>query len=106
MLITDSVCEPYEIEDKFNLMAKMDAHWEDIKEMFQFEEGEVEFAYPYFTTGCDGPARKPGLTGNFGPDLEAPGVSGPTSAATPTWAAAWPSKGPAIHLLCFDRIVG
>jgi hypothetical protein len=107
LTITDSVCEPYEIEDKFNLMARMDMHWEDIKEMFQFEDGEVEFAYPYFTTGCDGLARKPGLTGNFKPDVEAPGVSGLYFCGDTYIGRGLAIEG-ACHssLTCFDRIMG
>ena len=106
-LITDSVCEPYEIEDKFNLMAKMELHWEDIKEMFQFEDGEVEFAYPYYTTGCDGLARKPGLTGNFKPDVEAPGVGGLYFCGDTYLGRGLAIEG-ASHssLLCFERIMG
>jgi phytoene dehydrogenase-like protein len=107
LLITDSVCEPYEIEDKFNLMDKMEMHWEDIKEMFGFEEGEVEFAYPYYTTGCDGLARKPGLTGNFKPDVEAPGVSGLYFCGDTYLGRGLAIEG-ACHssLLCFERIMG
>ena len=107
VLITDSVCEPWEVEDKFNLMAKMEAHWEDIKEMFGFEDGEVEFAWPYYTTGCDGLARKPGLTGNFKPDVEAPGVSGLYFCGD-----TYRGRGIGIEsacyssLLCFERIIG
>ncbi len=107
VLITDSVCEPEEVEDKFNLMAKMEAHWEDIKEMFGFEDGEVEFAWPYYTTGCDGLARKPGLTGNFKPDVEAPGVSGLFFCGD-----TYRGRGIGIEsacyssLLCFERIMG
>jgi hypothetical protein len=107
VLITDSVCEPWEVEDKFNLMAKMESHWEDIKEMFGFEDGEVEFAYPYYTTGCDGLARKPGLTGDFKPDVEAPGVSGLFFCGD-----TYRGRGIGIEsacyssLLCFERITG
>lgn len=74
--MTDNVAEPEEIEDKFNLARLMEQHWEDVKEMYEFNDDEVEFSLPYFTTGCDGLARKPGLTGDFKPDVEAPGVSG------------------------------
>jgi len=107
LLVTDSVCEPWEVEDKFNLMAKMEAHWEDIKEMFGFEDKEVEFAWPYYTTGCDGLARKPGLTGNFKPDVEAPGVSGLYFCGD-----TYQGRGIGIEsacyssLLCFERITG
>ncbi len=107
LTITDSVCEPYEIEDKFNLMDKMDAHWEDIKEIFQFEEGEVDFAYPYYTTGCDGLARKPGLTGNFKPDVEAPGVSGLYFCGDTYLGRGLAVEGACkSSLLCFERIMG
>lgn len=107
MTITDSVCEPYEIEDKFNLMPKFEDHWEDIKEMFQFEDAEVEFAYPYFTTGCDGLARKPGLTGSFKPDVEAPGVSGLYFCGD-TYLGRGLAIDGACHssLICFERIMG
>jgi phytoene dehydrogenase-like protein len=76
LLVTDNVVEPEEVEDKFNLARLMEQHWEDVKEMYEFSDDEVEFSLPYFTTGCDGLARKPGLTGDFQPDVEAPGVSG------------------------------
>jgi len=67
----------------------------------------VEFAYPYYTTGCDGLARKPGLTGNFKPDVEAPGVDGLFFAGD-----TYLGRGLAIEgackssLLCFERITG
>ena len=44
--------------------------------MFQFEEGEVDFAYPITPPAATAWPDKPGLTGNFKPDVEAPGVSG------------------------------
>jgi phytoene dehydrogenase-like protein len=107
LLVTDSVCEPWEVEDKFNLMAKMESHWEDIKEMFGFEDGEVEFAYPYYTTGCDGLARKPGLTGNFKPDVEAPGVQGLYFAGDTYLGRGLAVEGACKSaLLCFERITG
>jgi len=76
LLVTDNVAEPWELEDKFNLGRLMEQHWDDVKELYSFSDDEVEFALPYFTTGCDGLARKPGLTGDFKPDVRAPGVDG------------------------------
>jgi phytoene dehydrogenase-like protein len=107
LLVTDNVAEPWELEDKFNLGRLMEQHWEDVKEMFSFGEDEVEFALPYFTTGCDGLARKPGLTGDFKPDVQAPGVDGLFFAGD-----TYVGRGLAIEgasrsaILCVERILG
>jgi len=107
LLVTDNVAEPWELEDKFNLGRLMEQHWEDVKEMFSFGEDEVKFALPYFTTGCDGLARKPGLTGDFKPDVQAPGVDGLFFAGD-----TYVGRGLAIEgasrsaILCVERILG
>ncbi|MDY6795345.1 MAG: FAD-dependent oxidoreductase [Actinomycetota bacterium] len=106
LLVTDNVAEPEEIEDKFKLGRMMARHWEDVKEMFNFEEEEVEFALPYFTTGCDGLARKPGLTGDFKPDIEAPGIKGLYFAGDTYMGRGLAIEG-ASHsaILCAERIL-
>lgn len=107
LLVTDNVAEPEEIEDRFNLDRLMEKHWEDVKEMYDFGDDEVEFALPYFTTGCDGLARKPSLTGNFKPDVEAPGVAGLYFAGDTYMGRGLAIEGAsrsAIH--CVERILG
>ncbi|MGQ9474560.1 MAG: phytoene desaturase family protein [Actinomycetota bacterium] len=107
LLVTDNVVEPKEVEDKFNLERLLEAHWEDIKEMYRFEEGEVEFAIPYFTAGCDGLARKPGLTGDFKPDVQAPGVDGLYFAGDTYRGRGLAIEGAARSaILCVERILG
>jgi prolycopene isomerase len=107
LLVTDNVAEPWEVEDKFNLMKRMEQHWEDVKEMFGFSEEEVEFATPYFTAGCDGLARKPGLSGDFKPDVQAPDVEGLYFAGDTYLGRGLAVEGACRSaLLCFERIVG
>ena len=107
LLVTDNVAEPWELEDKFNLGRLMEQHWEDIKEMYSFSDEEVEFALPYFTTGCDGLARKPGLTGDFKPDLQAPGVDGLYFAGDTYLGRGLAIEGASRSaILCVERILG
>ncbi len=107
LLVTDNVVEPQEVEDKFNRDRLLQAHWEDVKEMYGFEEGEVEFAIPYFTAGCDGLARKPGLTGDFKPDVQAPGVDGLYFAGDTYLGRGLAIEGAARSaILCVERILG
>jgi phytoene dehydrogenase-like protein len=106
LLVTDNVADPEEVEDKFNLGRFMDKHWEDIKEMYAFSEEDVEFALPYFTAGCDGLARKPGLTGNFKPDVQAPGVDGLYFAGDTYLGRGLAIEGAARSaILCVERIL-
>ncbi len=107
LLVTDNVAEPCEVEDKFNLSRLMEMHWEDIKEMFEFSDEEVDFALPYFTAGCDGLARKPTLTGDFKPDVQAPGVDGLFFAGDTYLGRGLAVEGASKSaLLCFQRITG
>lgn len=76
MFCSDNVAEPWELGDKFNLARLMELHWKDCVEMLNIDESQVELKIPYYTTGCDGLARKPGLVGAFKPALIAPTVSG------------------------------
>ncbi len=107
LLVTDNVTEPCEVEDKFNRARLMEKHWEDIKEMFSFGEEDVDFALPYFTAGCDGLARKPGLTGNFKPDLQASGIGGLYFAGDTYLGRGLAIEGASRSaLLCVERILG
>ncbi len=107
LLVTDNVAEPGELEDKFNLGRLMEQHWEDIKELYAFADEEVEFALPYFTTGCDGLARKPGLTGDFKPDVRAPGVDGLFFAGDTYLGRGLAIEGAALSaILCVESILG
>jgi prolycopene isomerase len=107
LLVTDNVAEPEEVEDKFNLARLMEMHWEDVKEMYAFGDDEVEFALPYYTAGCDGLARKPGLTGGFKPDVEAPGVEGLYFAGDTYLGRGLAIEGAARSALhCVERILG
>ena len=107
LLVTDNVAEPEELADKFNLQRLMVQHWEDVKEMYAFGDDEVEFKLPYFTTGCDGLARKPGLTGDFKPDLQAPGVDGLYFAGDTYLGRGLAIEGAARSaILCVERILG
>jgi len=106
LLVTDNVAEPWELEDKFNLERLMEKHWEDVKEMYSFSEEEVEFRLPYFTTGCDGLARKPGLTGDFKPDVKAPAVDGLYFAGDTYLGRGLAIEGAARSaILCVERIL-
>ncbi|NPV58168.1 MAG: NAD(P)/FAD-dependent oxidoreductase [Actinobacteria bacterium] len=107
LLVTDNVAEPWELEDKFNLARLMEQHWEDVKELYSFEDGEVEFAVPYYTTGCDGLARKPGLTGDFKPDVQAPSVDGLFFAGDTYLGRGLAIEGASRSaILCAERILG
>jgi len=107
LLVTDNVAEPWELEDKFNLSRLMEQHWEDVKELYSFAEDEVEFALPYFTTGCDGLARKPGLTGDFKPDVQAPATGGLFFAGDTYLGRGLAIEGASRSaILCVERILG
>jgi prolycopene isomerase len=107
LLVTDNVAEPEELADKFKLQRLMVQHWEDVKEMYSFGDDEVEFKLPYFTTGCDGLARKPGLTGDFKPDLQAPGVDGLYFAGDTYLGRGLAIEGAARSaILCVERMLG
>ncbi|MEW6552736.1 MAG: FAD-dependent oxidoreductase [Actinomycetota bacterium] len=107
LLVTDNVAEPWELEDKFNLARLMEQHWEDVKELYSFSEEDVEFALPYFTTGCDGLARKPGLTGDFKPDVQAPAVEGLFFAGDTYLGRGLAIEGASRSaILCVERILG
>ena len=107
LLVTDNVAEPEEVEDKFNLGRLMELHWEDIKEMYGFAGEEVDFALPYFTAGCDGLARKPGLTGDFKPDVQAPGIGGLYFAGDTYLGRGLAVEGASRSaILCVERILG
>jgi prolycopene isomerase len=62
------------VRDKFQRLRLLDLMWQDVQEMFPGIEGKVEWKLPYYVAGCDGLARKPGLVGNFKPDVKAPGI--------------------------------
>ncbi len=107
LLVTDNVAEPWELENKFNLNRLIQQHWEDVKEMYSFGEDDVEFKLPYFTTGCDGLARKPGLTGDFKPDVQAPAVDGLWFAGDTYLGRGLAIEGAARSaILCVERILG
>jgi len=107
LLVTDNVAEPREVEDKFNLGRLMEQHWEDDKELYSLTEEEVEFALPYFTAGCDGLARKPGLTGDFKPDVQAPAVDGLFFAGDTYLGRGLAIEGASRSaILCVERILG
>jgi phytoene dehydrogenase-like protein len=74
LLHTDVVCDYSMVRDKFQRLRLLDLMWQDVQEMFPGIEGRVEWKLPYYVAGCDGLARKPGLVGNFKPDVKAPGI--------------------------------
>ncbi len=74
LLHTDIVCEHPEASDRFMRERLLGLLWEDLREMFPGIEEKLEWRLPYYVDGCDGLARKPGLVGNFKPELKAPGI--------------------------------
>ncbi len=76
LLHTDCVVEPELAADPFAVRRTLEALWDDLCILFPGMDKKTEFRIPYRTTGCDGLARKPGLTGNYKPDVAAPGIHG------------------------------
>lgn len=76
ILHTDIVCEYHEANNRVKRAQISRLMWNDILHMFPGIEEKLEFSIPYYVVGCDGLARKPGLVGDFKPELTAPGVEG------------------------------
>jgi len=106
VLHTDCVLDYPDVSDLFTVRAKLQALWADLALLFPGIQNQVEFCLPYRTVGCDGLARKPGLVGDYKPDVEAPGVRGLYFAGDTYRGRGLAMNGAARSaMLCADRIL-
>ena len=106
ILHTDCVIDYEDVKDLFTVRAKLEAMWLDLALLFPGIADKVEFRLPYRTVGCDGLARKPGLVGDYKPDVEAPGVRGLYFAGDTYRGRGLAMNGAARSaMLCADRIL-
>jgi len=106
MLHTDCVLDYEEVRDPFTVRLKLEALWKDLGVLFPGFEEKVEWRLPYKTVGCDGLARKPGLVGDYKPDVQAPGVRGLYFAGDTYRGRGLAMNGAARSaMLCADRIL-
>jgi prolycopene isomerase len=105
LLHTDCVIDYDDVRNPFTVRRKLEAMWKDLDLLFPGFEGKLEWRLPYKTVGCDGLARKPGLVGNYKPDVEAPGVRGLFFAGDTYRGRGLAMNGAARSaMLCADRI--
>ena len=106
LLHTDCVIDYEDVKDPFTVRRKLRAMWKDLDLLFPGFEEKVEWRLPYKTVGCDGLARKPGLVGNYKPDVEAPGIHGLYFAGDTYRGRGLAMNGAARSaMLCADRIL-
>jgi len=106
ILHTDCVMDYEDVKDLFTVRSKLQAMWLDLTRLFPGIQDKVEFRLPYRTVGCDGLARKPGLVGDYKPDVEAPGIRGLYFAGDTYRGRGLAMNGAARSaMLCADRVL-